>query len=421
MAMQKALVERFFRYVKIDTQSKEEVEDQYPSTEKQKELSRLLVDELKDMGIADAEMDEFGYVMATLPSNLPAEKTPQIPVIGFLAHVDTSPEISGRDVNPVLHENYSGGDIILSESSGLAIKADENPDLEECMGHDIITSDGSTLLGADDKAGVAEIMTMADVLLKNPTIPRGTIRIGFTPDEEVGAGTKYFDIEKFGAQYAYTVDSGRAGNVENETFNAATAVFRIKGVGVHPGYAKGKLVNATRIASEIIKELEDMPAPETTEKKEGYLHPYSMEGGSYEMTLKILIRDFEIEGLKEKSVFLEGLRERVAEKYPAGDIRLEINDSYMNMRYKLEEAPQVVDLAMESVRCAGIEPHLTSIRGGTDGASLSYRGLPTPNLFTGGHNFHSRFEWVSVQDMELAVNALVHLVELWAGNSLEKQ
>lgn len=415
--MYQGMVDRFFKYVKMDTQSKEGVVEAYPSTEKQKALAQVLVQELLDLGLGDAAMDEYGYVTATLPGNLPAGQAEKVPVIGLLAHMDTSPEVSGKGVNPQIHSQYAGGDIVLPGDTSQIILVSENPDLNEQMGNDIITSDGTTLLGADNKAGIAEIMTAVAHLQAHPEIKHGTVRIGFTPDEEVGTGTRFFDVERFGAKYAYTVDGGRAGEVENETFNASAATFTITGIGVHPGYAKGKMVNAVRIAADIISALEDFPAPETTEQREGYIHPYIVNGGAYEVTIKLLLRDFELAGNEAKSVHLQQIRDRVAEKYPKATIKLNVVESYRNMRLKLEEVPEVVEYALEAVGRSGAPAHLQIIRGGTDGARLSYMGLPTPNLFTGGHNFHSSLEWISVQDMEKAVASLVHLIQIWVERS----
>ncbi len=408
--MREKLLERFFRYVKIDTQSQEDVEDRYPSTEKQKDLSRLLVEELKALSLADAEMDSHGYVMATFPGNRSTEK----PVIGFLGHVDTSPEVSGKDVKPILHRNYQGGDIALSGDPAQVIRAKDNPEMAGCVGHDIVTSDGTTLLGADDKAGIAEILTMLDHFRNHPELPRPTLRIGFTPDEETGNGTRYFDVARFGADFAYTVDGSTAGEIEGETFNAMAAVFTVRGSNVHPGYAKGKMVNAIRIIADIVNELKNDPSPETTDKREGYLHPYVIEGGVEKSTLKILIRDFESEGMEAKSKRLQSIRDRIAGKYPKSGVELDIKESYRNMRFRLEEDSRVVDFALEAVRRAGLEPKRQVIRGGTDGAKLCFQGLLTPNLFAGGQNFHSRQEWVSVQVMEKAVETMVHLVQIWA-------
>jgi len=416
--MQRKLIERFFQYVKIDTQSQEDVEDQCPSTEKQKDLSRLLVTELNEIGLMDAEMDEHGYVMATLPGNLSTDDEKKVPVIGFLGHVDTSPEVSGKDVKPIVHENYQGGDIVLPGDPTHVIRVDENPELKKYIGDDIITSDGTTLLGADNKAGITEIMSMLEHFIQNPKIPHGKIRVGFTPDEEVGTGTKYFDVKKFGADFAYTVDGEKMGEIENETFNASTAVFTITGINLHPGYAKGKLVNAIRIAADILMELEDDPAPETTEKREGYLHPYVIQGGVEETTIKVLIRDFDMEGMEQKGKRLQAIRKKISEKHSKAKINLDIQESYKNMRIKFDEDSRVVEYALEAVRQAALEPKLQIIRGGTDGARLSFMGLLTPNIFTGGMNFHGKTEWIPVKAMEKAVETLINLVQIWKEKSL---
>jgi len=412
------LLNRFLRYVKVDTQSREDVAGRFPSTEKQKNLAQMLVVELKELGLKDARMDQFGYVMATLPGNLSKPQNAQIPVIGLIAHVDTSPEVSGQNVKPILHKNYGGIDIQLPGEPHQVIRIADNPILKDHLGDDLITSDGTTLLGADDKAGIAEIMTLLEYLKENPQVKHGTLRIGFTPDEEVGCGTMHFDIKKFGADYAYTIDGETVGEIENETFNAAAATFTVRGVNVHPGYAKGKMINAVRIAAEIIKQLEKDPAPENTEKREGYLHPYVIEGGVEKSTIKILIRDFVQQGMNDKSRRLNQIRDIVAANYPLANIELEIKDSYQNMKVKLDEEPKVVEYALEAVKRAGLEPHLQLIRGGTDGAKLCFMGLLTPNIFTGGHNFHSKLEWIAFQDMEKAVNTLVQLVQIWVEKSL---
>lgn len=416
--MHRDMLDRFFRYIKIDTQSREDVQDQYPSTEKQKNLSRLLLDELKKLGLKYAEMDKHGYVTATFPSNLPKEKAVKVPVIGFLGHMDTSPEVSGKNVKPVIHENYQGGDIVLPGDTSKIIKIEENPELKNNQGNDIVTSDGTTLLGADDKAGIAEIMTMLDFLKKHPEIPHGTSRIGFTLDEEVGNGTKYFDVKKFGADFAYTVDGEKVGGIENETFNASHAVFTVYGINVHPGYAKDKLVNAIRILSDILREMENEPAPETTEKKEGYLHPYVIQGGVEKAVLKVLIRDFELKGVEKKESRLRTIQKRVTKKYPRAKIELEVKEQYKNMRSQFDEDSRITEYALEAVRRTGIEPKLQSIRGGSDAANLCYKGLLTANIFTGGMNFHSKLEWIPVQAMEKAVETLVNLIQIWVEKSL---
>lgn len=409
---------RFLRYVQIDTQSREGVEDRYPSTEKQKDLCRLLVEELKSLGADEVEMDQYGYVTATVPGNVSVENS-NIPVIAFLGHVDTSPEVSGANVKPVVHDNYQGGDIALPGDPDQVIRVQDNPELLNNIGHDIVTSDGTTLLGADNKAGIAEIMTMVARLQSQPEIKHGQLRIGFTPDEETGNGTAYFDVIHFGADFAYTVDGGTTGEIENETFNASTAVFKVTGINLHPGYAKNKMVNAVRILAELVTALQDEPAPENTEKREGYLHPYIIEGGVGEASVKVLIRDFEKRGMDEKAQRLRIIQQTIQKKYPKATIDLDIQESYQNMKVKLDEDSRVVEYAMEAVRRTGLQPKLQIIRGGTDGARLCFMNLLTPNIFTGGQNFHSKLEWIPVQAMEKAVETLIHLVQIWAEKTLD--
>ena len=410
MSEHPAVVERFLRYVRFDTQSCEESET-YPSTEKQKELSKLLVQELKELGLRDAAMDQYGYVMATIEGNVDHE----VPTVGFIAHVDTSPDVSGANVNPQLHHDYDGGDIKLNEEFTLTLE--QSPQLQRFLGGTIITSDGTTLLGADNKAGVAEILTMVERLLADPSIPHGKIRIGFTCDEEVGRGVDHFDVEKFGAQYAYTVDGETPGEVENETFCADSATVKVTGINVHPGYAKDKLVNAVKAASMFIELLPKEMTPETTEGRQGYIHPVGISGGVESATIKFILRDFDGEPLKQQRTQLEGIADKVRAAYPKAGIDIEYAESYRNMRFVLDDHPQVTDYAMEAVRRAGLEPKLNLIRGGTDGARLSFMGLPTPNIFTGGHLFHSRFEWIPVSGMEAAVETLVQLVQIWVEKS----
>ena len=406
-------LDRFLTYVKFDTQSSEESET-YPSTEKQKELGKHLVKELKELGLQDVAMDEYGYVFATLPSNVDHD----VPVVGLISHMDTSPEVTDTNVNPVIHKNYQGQDIVLPNDKGQIIKFDQNPELKHCIGKDIITTDGTTLLGADDKAGIAEIMGTLQYLIENPEIKHGTIRVAFTVDEEVGTGTKYFDVKKFGANYAYTIDGESLGEIEDETFCADTAKVIIKGVNVHPGYAKGKMINGIKIGAEFINRLpKDRMSPETTEGREGYLHPHAFKG-SVELTeITFLVRDFTVEGLKEKEKFLQELCDELGKKYAPATVELKIEESYRNMKYKIDEDPKVVEYAIEAVKRAGIDPRHSLIRGGTDGSRLSFMGLLTPNIFTGGHNFHSKKEWVCIYDMEKAVETLVNLVQIWAEKS----
>lgn len=403
------MVDRFRRYVAIDTQSAED-SPSYPSTEKQLVLSRLLRQELQEIGLADAELTEHGYVFATLPAN--TEKT--VPVIGLIAHVDTSPEVSGAHVQPVIHRNYQGGDIVLPGDAAQVISPSDNPALADCIGHDIITSDGTTLLGADNKAGVAEIMTAVAYLVRHPEVAHGTVRVAFTVDEEVGTGTKYFDVQRFGARYAYTIDGGTAGEVEDETFCADSATITLHGINMHPGYAKGKLLNSQRLAAEFIDLLpKDRLSPETTEGREGYIHLHGIAGSVEQTVLKMLVRDFTVEGLKEKEEMMQSFLEVLRLKYPLLTFELSVEESYRNMKYILDEHPHVTEYALEAIARTGLAPRKGLIRGGTDGARLSYMGLPTPNIFTGGHNFHSKKEWVSSQDMEKAVEAIVHLVSIW--------
>ena len=407
------MVERFTRYVAIDTQSAENSAE-YPSTGGQLDLSRLLVTELQKMGIGDADLTSHGYVFATLPGNTGRE----VPVIGFIAHVDTSPEVTGANVKPVIHRNYRGGKIVLPKDPDQVISPNDNQALADCLGHDIITTDGTTLLGADNKAGVAEIMTAMDYLMQHPEIVHGTIRIAFTVDEEVGTGTKYFDVEQFGAQYAYTIDGGTAAEIEDETFCADTLTITLKGINMHPGYAKGKLLNSQRIAAEFINFLpQHTLSPETTEDREGYVHLHGITGSVEETELKYLIRDFTVEGLKEKETLLQNILETLQLKYPRLHYEVKVEESYRNMKYVLDKHPLVTEYAMEAVRRTGLTPKLGLIRGGTDGARLSYMGVPTPNIFTGGQNFHSKKEWISVQDMQKAVETILHLAVLWEERS----
>jgi len=400
--------ERFLHYITFDTQSSEE-STSFPSTEKQKNLAMELVKELQIMGLTDAVMDEWGYVTATLPANV----RHAAPVVGLIAHMDTSPDVSGAGVKPVIHANYQGGDLTLP--AGVVIQASENPALAAQVGHDLITSTGDTLLGADNKAGIAEIFTALQQLIEHPEIPHGAIRVAVTPDEEVGRGTEHFDVKKFAADIAYTIDGETLGEVEDETFCADTAVIKITGVNVHPGYARGKLVNAVKIAAEIVTQLPpDRLSPETTEKREGYVHPHQFSGNVESATIKLLVRDFTVEGLHEKEAFLENLAQEVMKKHPKASLGFKVEESYRNMKYELDKNPRVVALAVEAVRRAGVEPVKSIIRGGTDGSRLSFMGLLTPNIFTGGHNFHSRQEWISIQDMEKAVAVILELVQLWA-------
>jgi tripeptide aminopeptidase len=403
------VTERFLRYVVIDTQS-DPTSPSCPSTEKQKDLGRLLVDELQAIGLSDAHLDDHGYVYATIPAN--TDK--QVPVICFCSHMDTSPDCTGKDVKPQIVRNYRGGDVVLPADPTQVIRAAEHPALASQIGHDIITTDGTTLLGADNKAGLAEIMDAADFLIRNPQIRHGTIKILFTPDEEIGRGVDKADLKKLGADFAYTMDGETAGNIEDETFSADGATLIIEGVSTHPGFAKGKMEHAIKIAAAIVERLPKTTcSPETTEGKEGFLHPIGISGALEKATLGFIVRDFTDEGLKEKEALLESIVQQVMKDFPHSSYRLEIKPQYRNMKQVIDRHPELIDNAMEAIRRAGLPPVRTSIRGGTDGSRLSFMGLPCPNIFAGEHAFHSRLEWVSVQDMEKAVQTIVHLATIF--------
>jgi tripeptide aminopeptidase len=404
------MVERFCRYVRIDTRSAEDSAT-YPSTPGQLDLCRLLQQELTEMGLTDVELTEHGYVFATIPATTDRD----VPVIGLIAHVDTSPEVSGTGVQPVIHREYAGGVIVLPGDDAQVIQPDSNPALAACLGHDIITSDGTTLLGADNKAGVAEIMTAAAWLLSHPEVAHGDIRLAFTVDEEVGTGTSHFEVNRFGARYAYTIDGGTAGEIEDETFCADSVTIVMKGINMHPGYARSKMLNSQRVAAEFIDFLpKDTMSPETTSGREGYVHLHAITGTVEETVLKLLVRDFTVEGLKEKEEMIRMFLASLKMKHPRLDYSCMVEESYRNMKYVLDDHPRVTACAVKAIERAGLEPKLGLIRGGTDGARLSYMGLPTPNIFTGGHNFHSKTEWISVQDMARAVETIIHLVTIWA-------
>lgn len=401
-------VNRFLEYVKYDTQSDEE-STSFPSSAKQLILSKDLAAELKALGLQDAVLDEHGYVMATLPANTDKK----VPVIGFIAHVDTSPAVSGENVITMIHKNYQGGDITLPKD-GQVIRAEDNPDLKNMFGYDIITSDGSTLLGADNKCGVAEIVDAINYLLTHPEVKHGTIKVCFTPDEEVGRGTEKFDVKKFGADFAYTVDGQTRGEVEIETFSADALVITFQGKNIHPGYAKGKMINAIRVASRFLEALpKNTLSPETTEGREGYVHCYSTTGTEEQTVLKFIIRDFEADKLKEYETLLINLAEATIKEFPGARVTHQVIEQYRNMRYILDQHPQVAQYAFEAMEQLGMKPILSPIRGGTDGSRLSYMGLPTPNIFAGEHSFHSKTEWVSVQDMEMAVRLIVTIAKVW--------
>jgi tripeptide aminopeptidase len=403
------VAERFLRYVVIDTQS-DPASLSSPSTEKQKDLGRLLADELQAMGLRDAHLDEYGYVYATIP----ATTERKVPVVCFCSHMDTSPDCTGKDVKPQIVRNYRGGDIALSGDSSQVIRAAEHPALAKQIGNDIITTDGTTLLGADDKAGVAEIMDAAHFLINNPQIRHGTIKILFTPDEEIGRGVDKVDLKKLGADFAYTMDGGSAGDIEDETFSADGVTLTIEGVSAHPGYAKGKMEHAIKIAAAIVDRLpKHTCTPETTEGKQGFLHPVAISGALEQATLGLIVRDFNDEGLAEKEALLENIVKEVMQDFPRSTYRMEINEQYRNMKQVIDHHPEMIDYAIEAIGRAGLVPVKTSIRGGTDGSRLSFMGLPCPNIFAGEHAIHSRLEWVSVQDMEKAVQTIVHLAMIW--------
>ena len=406
--MTSTATERFLRYVAIDTQS-DPTSPSQPSTEKQKDLGRLLVEELLAIGLGDAHLDEHGNVYATVPGN--SDK--KVPVVCFCAHMDTAPDFSGKGVRPQIVENYQGGDIHLSGDPAQIIRFADNPELANQIGNDIITTDGTTLLGADDKAGVAEIVAAAQILIENPDIRHGTIRLLFTTDEEIGRGVDKVDLAKLGADIGYTMDGSTAGSIETETFSADGVEITISGVAIHAGYAKGRMENAIKIAAAIVDRLPRDEAPETTEGRQGFLHPLAISGAMEKATITLLVRDFEEAGLKVKEEKLEALVRDVLKAYPGSSYAFRVKEQYRNMKVVLDRNPEIVENAVEAVRRAGMEPRLGSIRGGTDGSRLSHMGLPCPNIFAGGHAFHSPLEWVSRQDMDKAVATIVELAKVW--------
>lgn len=405
-------VERFLKYVKYDTQSDEE-STSFPSTEKQKILSKDLADDLKKMGIKDAHMDEWGYVMGSIPSN----SNKDVPAIAFISHVDTSPAVSGANVNPVVNKNYQGGNIKL-QNGGEIIPVDENPDLKNMIGFDIITADGTTLLGADNKAGVAEIMDAVNYILSHPEFKHGPVKICFTPDEEVGRGTEKIDIKKLGAKYGYTVDGQSRGEVETETFSADGVTIKFFGKNIHPGYAKGIMINSMKIAASFLESLpKDKLSPETTEGREGYFHCTTINGNEELTTLKLIIRDFDTKKLAGHEEILKKLADDAVKKFPGSKLEFEVTEQYRNMKEILDQHPQVEQYAVEAMKNLGIEPIMNAIRGGTDGSKLSFMGLPCPNIFAGEHAYHSKQEWVAVQDMEMAVKAIIEICKVWEEKS----
>jgi tripeptide aminopeptidase len=413
LAFTHEVTERFLRYVVIDTQS-DPSSPTCPSTEKQKNLGRLLAAELKAMGLVDAHLDKHGYVYATIP----ATSDKKVPVICFCSHMDTSPDCSGANVKPQIVKNYRGGDIVLPADPAQVIRVADYPELNNQIGNDIVTTDGTTLLGADNKAGVAEIMDAAQFLVRNPHIRHGVIKILFTPDEEIGRGVDKADLKKLGADFAYTMDGETAGSIEDETFSADGATIIIDGVSTHPGFAKGKMEHAIKIAAGIVDRLPKQTcSPETTEGREGFLHPIGISGALEQVTLSFIVRDFAATGLKEKEALLESIVRDVIKSYPRSTYRMDVKEQYRNMKEVIDRHPEIVDYAVEAIRRAGLKPVRGSIRGGTDGARLSFMGLPCPNIFAGEHAFHSRLEWVSRQDMEAAVRTIVHLAMIWEERS----
>jgi tripeptide aminopeptidase len=404
------VLDRFLRYVKIDTQSQEDT-GKVPSTRKQLNLANLLAKELRDLGAEGVRVSEFGIVYAMLPGNLPAGS--KVPSVGFIAHMDTSPAVSGANVNPIIHRNYQGGDIVLPKDQSQVITVDKNPILKEMIGDDIITADGTTLLGSDDKAGCAAIMTMVDTLLKNPQIKHGPIALGFTPDEEVGEGIEKFDVKAFGAQFAYTVDGESLGEISDETWSARTATVTFKGKSTHPGTAKGIMINAMYAVGDYLGRFPQDMLPETTDGRIGFVHPYAGTIDVEESTLKILLRDFDLSGLDAKEKTLRDMVAATQAKFPEVKISIDVKENYKNMKEVLKNYPELTENAMEASRRAGLKPYIKPIRGGTDGARLTFQGLPTPNLFTGGQNFHGKLEFNTKRGLEKTTETLLNLVQIF--------
>jgi tripeptide aminopeptidase len=407
-------LDRFVRYAKIDTQSAED-QTTVPSTKKQLNLANLLAKELKEIGAQNVRVSEFGIVYATVPGNLPDNS--KVPVIGFMAHMDTSPAVSGENVNVIIHKNYQGGDIVLPKDPTQVITVDKNPYLKELIGDDIITADGTTLLGSDDKSGCAEIMTMIDILMQNPQIKHGTLAIAFTPDEEVGGGVEKFDVKGFGAKFAYTVDGETLGEISNETWSARTATVTFKGKSTHPGTAKGIMINAMYAAADYLSRFPKDMLPETTEDRVGFVHPYAGVIDVEESNLKILLRDFEVSGLDAKEKMLRDMVAQTQAKFPEVKIAIEVKENYKNMKEVLKDFPELTDNAIEASKRAGLKPFIRPIRGGTDGAVLTFEGLPTPNLFTGGANFHGKLEFNSRRGLEKSTETLVNLIQIFVEKS----
>ncbi len=409
--MKEKILERFLRYVRTDTGSDPD-SSEYPSTEKQLKLAKMLVEELKQLGLTDTSFDKYGYVMATLQSNTDKK----VPVIGFLSHMDTSPDMSGANVNPRVVDNYNGEDILLNVSTGLTLKTADFPEIKQYIGQSIITTDGTTLLGADDKAGIAEIITAMEYLVSHPEIKHGTVRVGFTPDEEVGRGVDFFDVGKFGAEYAYTVDGGEAGELEYENFNAAKAVIHIQGRNVHPGSAKDKMINSLLVANEFIDMLPVGQRPEFTADYEGFFHLTKIAGTVENTVIEYIIRDHDRKKFEDKKGLINDIASLLNRKYPAGTVKPEIKDQYFNMREKIEPVVHIVEIAHKAIEDVGIQVKRVPVRGGTDGSRLSYMGLPCPNIFTGGHNYHGKYEYIPLESMVAATKVIIRIVTLYAEN-----
>ena len=407
MINKQRIIDRFISYITIDTQSDPESQTT-PSTEKQWVLARKLADELQEMGMTEVNIDDHAYVMATLPANVPH----QVPVIGFISHFDTSPDFNATDIKPQIIEDYDGKDIVLNEEKNIILSSEYFDDLKQYKGQTIITTDGTSLLSADDKAGITEIMTAMQYLIDNPEIPHGKIRVGFTPDEEIGRGAHKFDVEKFGAEWAYTMDGSQIGELEFENFNAAKAIVKVRGKGVHPGYAKDKMVNSQYIAVDFINSLPRLETPEHTEDRQGFFHLSSMKGDVEETLLEYIIRDHDLGHFNARKEMMQDLASEICSQYESDCISVEITDQYFNMREKIEPVMHIIEIAKEAMKEANVEPLLKPIRGGTDGAQLSYMGLPCPNIFAGGHNFHGKYEYVPVESMQKATEVIVKIAEM---------
>lgn len=409
--MKEKLLERFLRYVKVDTRSDSDSVE-YPSSKKQLILAEMLAEEIKQIGLTDISVDKYGYVMATLHSNTDKK----IPVIGFLSHMDTSPDMPAANINPRVVDNYDGGDILLDKTTGLTLKTSDFPELKQYKGQTIITTDGTTLLGADDKAGIAEIMTAMEYLISNPGIRHGTVRIGFTPDEEVGRGVDFFDVRKFGAEFAYTIDGGEIGELEYENFNAAKVLVHIQGRNIHPGSAKGKMINSILVAKEFIDMLPAGQRPEFTTGYEGFFHVTKIEGTVENAFIEYIIRDHDRQKFEDKKALINDIAGLLNRKYPDGTVKTDTVDQYFNMREKIEPVFHIVEIARKAIEEVGIKAKTVPVRGGTDGSRLSYMGVPCPNIFTGGHNYHGKFEYIPLESMVAATKVIIRIASLFAEN-----